>query len=1101
MVDRKSGDLDIDNHIRELINSKEAGNRWREGCASFELGIAYFQRGDFKKAIERGTQSLSIAKEMSDKILEARAYWLLGRAYNSLGDFDAAVKHLTKYLSIARELGRRTVEGTACCRLGSAYEGLRNFEQAIEFYKLHLSIAKEVGDRCSERCACQQLGDVYLSLGNFKQAVEFSTKSLSIAKELGNRTAEGTACCRLGSAYKGLRNFEPAIEFYKLHLSIAKEVGDRCSERCACQQLGDVYLSLGNFKQAVEFSTKSLSIAKELGNRTAEGTACCRLGSAYKGLCNFEAAIEFYKLHLSIAKEVGDRCSERCACEYLGDVYRSLGNFKQAVEYHTKSLSIAQELGNRTAEGRTCCGLGLDYKGLRNFEQAIEYYKLHLSIAKEEGGRVSEACACKRQGGVYFINLGNFKQAIKYYTQHLSIAKELGDRDSEESTYECLSTIYGKLGDLKQAIDCRKQHFRIAKGVRKTASEGKTCLSLGEYHNTMKNLEQATKNFRKGLNIAKEVGDRLVEVRAYCSLGNVYLELGDLEQAMEYFKQQLAIAKELRDKGREGSAYFNLGLVYYGMGNFEKAIEYHKLSLSMSKESGDRLLEGNAYARLGLDYESLASFSEAIDCYQSSIEILDSARALLQSEDAWKIGFRDLNSHPYTGLWRTLLKKGEVKEALCAAEKGRAQALIDVLKTQYGVDSQPSILVEPKETISQMLNDLPTQAVFVALDEAYGTINFWVLGKSRDLHFEQTKIEPGLASLLLETTLTKIDVRGRVICENRSMDELSEDSRSKRRDLEETQESSTPTAVNSLRGLYDVIIGPIADLLHGDQLIIVPDGPFCLFPYSALSESTRIRTVPSLTALKLITGAPEDFHFTTGALVVGDPCLKEVSITHTDQFGEPLWKQLGYAREEAKMVGKLLNTTPLIGIDATKDEVLKRLKSVALVHIAAHGCTRTGEIVLTPKSDRTSQILEKQDFILTMSDVQAVCLRARLVVLSCCHSGRGEVKSEGVVGLARAFLCAGARSVLVSLWAIDDEATLMFMRNFYQHLADGTRASVALHQAMKSLRESQEFRAVKYWAPFVLIGDDVSLEIANRNGENGESSLRLTLNKSNFICK
>ena len=107
-------------------------------------------------------------------------------------------------------------------------------------------------------------------------------------------------------------------------------------------------------------------------------------------------------------------------------------------------------------------------------------------------------------------------------------------------------------------------------------------------------------------------------------------------------------------------------------------------------------------------------------------------------------------------------------------------------------------------------------------------------------------------------------------------------------------------------------------------------------------------------------------------------------------------------------------------------------------------------------------------------------LRARLVVLSCCHSGRGQVKSEGVVDMTRAFLRAGARSVLVSLWAIDDEATMEFMKRFYQHLRGGESASVALHQAMKSLRESDKFFAPKYWAPFVLIGDDVTFEF----GEN-----------------
>ena len=115
--------------------------------------------------------------------------------------------------------------------------------------------------------------------------------------------------------------------------------------------------------------------------------------------------------------------------------------------------------------------------------------------------------------------------------------------------------------------------------------------------------------------------------------------------------------------------------------------------------------------------------------------------------------------------------------------------------------------------------------------------------------------------------------------------------------------------------------------------------------------------------------------------------------------------------------------------------------------------------------------------MLKIADVQAVQLRARLVVLSCCHSGQGEIKAEGVVGIARAFLGAGARSVLVSLWAIDDEATMMFMKVFYRHLSKRKSASVSLHRAMKFLRESEKFSAIEYWAPFVLIGDDVTLDL------------------------
>ena len=121
---------------------------------------------------------------------------------------------------------------------------------------------------------------------------------------------------------------------------------------------------------------------------------------------------------------------------------------------------------------------------------------------------------------------------------------------------------------------------------------------------------------------------------------------------------------------------------------------------------------------------------------------------------------------------------------------------------------------------------------------------------------------------------------------------------------------------------------------------------------------------------------------------------------------------------------------------------------------------------------------------MTKADVLGVQLRAKLVVLSCCYTGRGEIKAEGVVGIARAFLGAGARSVIASLWALNDEATLEFMKHFYEHLTEGKSASKSLHQAMKWMRESDEFNAVQYWAPFVLIGDDVKLNFEPIKGEN-----------------
>ena len=126
---------------------------------------------------------------------------------------------------------------------------------------------------------------------------------------------------------------------------------------------------------------------------------------------------------------------------------------------------------------------------------------------------------------------------------------------------------------------------------------------------------------------------------------------------------------------------------------------------------------------------------------------------------------------------------------------------------------------------------------------------------------------------------------------------------------------------------------------------------------------------------------------------------------------------------------------------------------MSLIHFAAHGNAERGEIALAPPRS-INEIPQEQDYLLTMAEISQVQLRAKLVVLSCCHSARGEIRSEGVVGIARAFLGSGARSVLVALWALQDEATEQFMSRFYEQLVDGESASESLHETMKWMRET-----------------------------------------------
>ena len=762
------------------------------------------------------------------------------------------------------------------------------------------------------------------------------------------------------------------------------------------------------------------------------------LGIAYYSLGDFWKAIEYHERHLKISKEVGDRSGEGTAHGNLGIAYFRLGDFQKAIEYHERHLKISKEVGDRAGEGKAYGNLGIAYFRLGDFQKAIEYHELPLKTSKEVGDRVGEGTAYGNLGNAYH-SLGDFQKAIEYHERHLKISK-VGDRAGEGSAYGNLGIAYNSLGDFQKAI---------------------------EYHELR-------------LKISKEVGDRAGEGRAYGNLGNAYDSLGDFQKAIEYHERHLKISKEVGDRAGEGSAYGNLGNAYHSLGDFQKAIEYHERQLKISKEVGDRAGEGKAYSNLGNAYHSLGDVQKAVQYYKNSVTAFDHIRRNLISNDEWKISLKSTYDKITLRLWELLFKEGKVIEALLTADQGRAQALNDLLEFKYGLKGLHPEIGTLSARPSDFASYLPPNTVFMGISE--GGIVFWVNEKGKEIKTRRTEIGNSVTTYfqsLLETTHKEVGVRADVNCEDRSLSnpsykKLAEERSSKPRSY------SSSFQTNSLQTLYNVVIGPIRDLLDGDEIVIVPEGPLCLAPYAAfmdmkskyLCETFRIRLLPSLSSLRLIQDCPADWHSKTGALLVGDPWVQEVMTL----------EQLEGAEKEVQMIGEILHTVPLVGKQATKDEVLRRISSVALVHIAAHGKMETGEIALAPNTTSSSvNPARDEDYLLTMKDVLDAQIRARLVVLSCCHSARGEVKSEGVVGIARAFLGAGARAVLVSLWAIDDNATMEFMKVFYQELVHRRSASEALNKAMKSMRESDDFSAVRYWAPFVLIGDDVMLEFEGIN--------------------
>ena len=698
---------------------------------------------------------------------------------------------------------------------------------------------------------------------------------------------------------------------------------------------------------------------------------------------------------------------------------------------------------------------------------------LNLSITKKVANRKKDGVLYRNLGDS-FTELSQFQDAIDSYQQYLRISIEQGDKAGEGQAYGKLGNACNSIGRNDEAKDYYERQLCIAIKVGEKVEERKALNNLGTLFYCLGNFEKASENHKKHLHIAIELGDRSGEGYALSYLGNTFHRLGSLTVAMEYHERSLTIFKELGDRVGEEKAYGNLGRVYRSLGDFKNAIKYHKLQLRIAKEEGMRADEACASYELGCSSESEGSEMVALEYYKSSARLFEEIRADLPRyqtnsfKDEWKINLFDVYQCVYTALCRIYLNLNMTLEALFAAEKGRSQALLDFLISHYGANLAQILSCEQEEAMSGIMKYISSDTIVLALDN--NKINIWLLQPGKVLQFKSRSME-GADDVMSFWSMMDGMPATRSCEVSRSVEDSGD---------EEEKELSPSTLY---RLLFDFVFGPISDYFQGNELIIVPVGPLCLVPFAAsidpvgryLCESFRIRIVPSLTTLKVIADSPQGYHSESGALVVGDPEVPRFMFRGRWQE----FSRLPYARKEIEMIGQLIKVKPLIGKEATKEEVLEQLSAVALVHLATHGDIERGEVILAPSSRRNSRTLEEKDCILTMADVLNTKVRAKLVVLSCCHSGRGKISSEGVVGIARAFLAAGARSVLVALWAIDDEATLSFMSSFYQHLVQGRSSSEAVNKATKYMRESDKFNKIRDWSPFQLIGDDITIKFLN----------------------
>ncbi|XP_020606521.1 tetratricopeptide repeat protein 28-like [Orbicella faveolata] len=1070
------------------------------------LGTAYYFINDFTNAIDYYNKVLTLAKEMKNKKGECTSYGNLGSTYLKAGEYEKAIKCSAKALEISQAIGHKREESINNGNLGSVYQCLGDYPRSLEYHKRSLEINKELRDFGGEAQDYNNIGDVHKSLGESEKAIEFYEKAILLRGRIGDRRGECHSADRLAGFCSSIGKFKKAEPYQLRALEISRESGDRTEQRRHESNLGVLYDSLGEYTKAKECHENALQMSREFGDVKQEAVSLGNLGSAYARLGDFLKALECLTKALETRTRIGDKQGEATHLGNLGTAYHAIGQYAKAAEHQEKALQIHRDLKDKKGEGVNYGNLGVIFHSQGEYLKAIEYHNMALQIRKELGDKQNE-CGDYTNIGAAYQSLSDYSKALEYHEKALQIRREIGDQPGLANSYGNLGNVYHCLGEHKEAFKRYEEALEISVRIEDRSSETILYGNIGAEYKVLGDYDKALMYIETALESAVELNMRKEEGTQYRSLADLFRLQGEYTKSIEHSKKALEIHLEIGDKYGESDCYENLGSVYESVGDYTLAIENHEKALHITKETEDKNGQGMACAKLGLCLAWNGDISKALHYLSESIDLYESVRRPLGDSDHFKVSFSDRNAFPYKLLVCLLCQsKGDLNKALYTAELGRARGLADLMSKQYLIQEGgqgQELKISDIETLP-LKNDCSVIFLSYHVHELF----LWVVKPDGYITFRKVPRDTleavaqrikgvnveALFESMVDVTYALYKFGRGIDCEDRSLLMFQAGQTDERKDnpqtrlLEEDDHDDGDAEVlldsaseTTMRMWYKMIVAPVEDILDGSELIIVPEGLLYRVPLAALedssgkhlSETYKVRVIPSLTTLKLIQASPTNYHSETGALIVGDPDVGIVRLRGREEYVS----RLSSAKEEAEMIGRLLqieSSRVLTGRQATKQAVLQEINSVSVIHIAAHGDAERGEICLSPIC-YGNKVPEKEDFMLTMSDVSNVQLRAKLVVLSCCHSGSGQIKAEGVVGIARAFLGSGARSVLVTLWAVEDRATLQFMKQFYERLVLGESASESLQNTMKWMRESKWYSKVSQWAPFVLVGDDVTL--------------------------
>jgi len=724
--------------------------------------------------------------------------------------------------------------------------------------------------------------------------------------------------------------------------------------------------------------------------------------------------------------------------------------FQVALQSLAHALDIYRRVPDHLMEGRALGNLGIVYYLLGNYLRAIEYQQKHLVIAKNILDSPREEMSPLGNLAIIYKGLGKYSKSLELYTKILYILREIKDHQAEAKTLGNIGNIYYALSEYTTAIEYHERDLAFMKKLKNFEGQGEALANLGLAYDARGEYSTAIKHYQKSLSIARKrkIKNKKGEVIVLGLLGIIFKILGNPIRAVKYHQQSLTIARAIKYSVGEGVALNNIGSALLEIGNYPGAEK--------------RLYEG--------------------------IQVWESLRAGLGSNDDYKVSIFEQQARTYRLLQEVLIEQNKTDEALEIAERGRARAFIDLLTSRlYSLASIQSTATSPsinqiKQTASVHNSTLVQYSIVYDTDATKGKevqaieseLFTWVIKPTGEIVFRQVDLKPLNQQ---NTSLSKLVTQAR---ESLGVEESLRNA---------TPSTSLETAQpirhisQPLRQLHQLLIEPIANLLPTDpnaHVIFIPQGSLFLVPFPALQDATgkflieqhTILTAPSIQVLELtrqqrqrVEAIHESPLQSQDVLVVGNPIMPTIPLTEPPEQLTPL----PGSEAEAKAIASLLNTQAIIGDKATKVYIEKLMPTARLIHLATHGLLDDIKQLGIPGAIALAASGNDNGF-LTAGEIYEMKLNAELVVLSACHSGQGKITGDGVVGLSRCLFAAGVPSVIVSLWSVGDDSTQFLMSEFYQNLQNGMNKAQALRQAMlTTIADYSE--EPQCWAAFTLLGE------------------------------